>query len=278
MCSSSPVAGKQFAVIEWHRSACVSGGDNMASLQLYSQQTWMTTCSNGPSLWKPSTKASQLFTQRNIEAAEEKEAEGKRGREREREGGRMEKQIEEVEQGGGGGRGKTGRQIIRSSQRQSEKTGRKGQKKRRGDSIKRKKNNGERGNEATVVRDWHMRRRGSEEEEEMGGVPTKAVWTAQRTTLTTTAARPCLVHSATPCPCVQTRKWPSAPWARTNLPLTHIHIADIQVHKAMSVLRPLLDKINGAHRHGSVHRRAQQCRSPWRADTAPTAAGVWWNI
>ncbi len=42
----------------------------------------MTTCSHGPSLWKPSTKASQLFTQRNIEAAEEREAEGKRERER----------------------------------------------------------------------------------------------------------------------------------------------------------------------------------------------------
>lgn len=44
----------------------------------------MTTCSNGPSLWKPSTKASQLFTQRNIEAAEEK----KRGRGEEIERGR----------------------------------------------------------------------------------------------------------------------------------------------------------------------------------------------
>lgn len=51
----------------------------------------MTTCSNGPSLWKPSTKASQLFTQRNIEAAEEK----KRGRGEERERGR-EKGGEEI--------------------------------------------------------------------------------------------------------------------------------------------------------------------------------------
>lgn len=27
-----------------------------------------------------------------------------------------------------------------------------------------------------------------------------------------------------------------------------------------------------------MHQRVRQCRSPWRADTAPTAAGVFWNI
>lgn len=69
----------------------------------------MTTCSNGPSLWKPSTKASQLFTQKNIEAAEERQAEGKREREEGKGEGKREKQIEKVEQGvRGGGRRKQG--------------------------------------------------------------------------------------------------------------------------------------------------------------------------
>ncbi len=57
----------------------------------------MKTCSNGTSLWKPSTKASQLFTQRNTEAAEEKQAERERERKSEE---KKEKQIEEVEQEG----------------------------------------------------------------------------------------------------------------------------------------------------------------------------------
>ncbi len=72
----------------------------------------MKTCSNGTSLWKPSTKASLLFRQRNTEAAGAKEAEGKRQREREEGKGEGErgKQIEEVEQEGvrGGGSRKRG--------------------------------------------------------------------------------------------------------------------------------------------------------------------------
>lgn len=40
--------------------------------------------------------------------------------------------------------------------------------------FEKEKNNGERGNEATVVRDWHMRQCGREGEE-MLGVMTKAV-------------------------------------------------------------------------------------------------------
>lgn len=58
----------------------------------------MTNCSNGPSLWKP-TKASQLFTQRNIEAAGDREEAGGSGEGGEgKHGGKREKQIVEVEQ------------------------------------------------------------------------------------------------------------------------------------------------------------------------------------
>lgn len=45
----------------------------------------MTTCSNGLSLWKPFTKASQLFTQ------EEGKGRGKKKRERERQRDRLER-------------------------------------------------------------------------------------------------------------------------------------------------------------------------------------------
>lgn len=50
--------------------------------------------------------------------------------------------------------------------------GREGEKEEGG--LEREKNNGERGNEATVVRDWHMSRCGREGEELLG-VMTKAV-------------------------------------------------------------------------------------------------------
>lgn len=52
--------------------------------------------------------------------------------------------------------------------------GRKGGKRGGGGIRERKKNNGERGNEATVVRDWHMSQCGREGEELLG-VMTKAV-------------------------------------------------------------------------------------------------------
>ena len=87
----------------------------------------MTTCSIGPSLWKPSTKASQLFTQRNTEAAEEREAEGNREREEGKQARAKERnRLKKWSSGESEGRRekKAGRWRIRSSWRHNGKTGR----------------------------------------------------------------------------------------------------------------------------------------------------------
>lgn len=56
----------------------------------------------------------------------------------------------------------------------SKRTGRRKKEEKEEGGLKlRKNNNGVRGNEATVVRDWHMRQCGREGEE-MGGVAMKA--------------------------------------------------------------------------------------------------------
>lgn len=82
--------------------------------------------------------------------------------------GKREKQIEEVEQEEGAERREIDNQKLTATEREDRM-----EKKRRGDS-RNNKNNGGRGNEATVVRDWHMRQCGIEGEK-MGGVVTKAV-------------------------------------------------------------------------------------------------------
>ncbi len=191
----------------------------------------MTTCSNGPSLWKPSTKASQLFTQRNIEAAEEREAEGKRERERREARAKGRNRLKKWSREEWEEEGEESSDIDNQKLTTIEQEDRKEKKRRKkgGGIRKTEKNNGERGNEATVVRDWHMRQCGREGEE-MWGTETKTVWMARRMTLTITAALPCLVHSATLRPCVQTLKWPSAPYVRIYLPW-HTHTADIEYTK-----------------------------------------------
>lgn len=61
------------------------------------------------------------------------------------------------------------------------------------------------------------------EGEEMLGVMTKAVRTPHRTTRTAAEALPCLVHSATPCTCVQTWNRLSAPYRIAQISPAHIN-------------------------------------------------------